>query len=220
MRHTSCIPHPAHNIPHTTTRLLRSAEENALLREQLAAKDKEIEELTKALGKTKVGTGPPVVGLWTSHNKKVVRKVFEGPNDGCYYKTNTGNKIYLDPDEWDEMSEANVEKRIAAHEAKADSKIIGLHTSKDKKKVRPVFQGPKNGIFIETKNAKTMLKPGDYEPMDADEVNKRIEEHEAWLVRVRVRVRVRRALACCKVLSVCVCLCVLLLAFVAVSSGR
>ena len=140
--------------------------------------------------------------------------MFEGPNEGCYYKTDTDNKIYLDDDERVVMSEADVEKRIAAHEAKADSKIIGLHTSKDKKKVRPVFQGPKNGIFIETKNAKTMLKPGDYEPMDADEVNKRIEEHEAWLVRVRVRVR--RALACCKVLSVCV---VCVWAFVAVSES-
>jgi len=190
VRHTSRIPHPASRIPHITSRLLRSPEVVNKLREILAAKDKEIEELTKALGKTKVGTGPrpegryqpnPVVGLWTSHNKKVVRKVFEGTNQGCYYKTDTGNKIYLDDDEWVVMSEADVEKRIAAHEAKANEKIIGLHTSKDKKKVRAVFQGPKNGIYIHTNKAKTMLKPGDYERMDADEVNKRIEEHEAWL---------------------------------------
>ena len=60
MRHTSRIPHPAHNIPHLTSRLLCSAKENALLREQLAAndnfrrkqlaaKDKQIEELTEAI---------------------------------------------------------------------------------------------------------------------------------------------------------------------------
>ena len=171
-------------IPHPASRLLRSPEVVEVvdkLREIKAAEAKEIEELRKAFDKTKVSTGPPVVGLWTSHNKKVVRKVFEGTNQGCYYKTDTGNKIYLDDDEWVVMSEADVEKRIAAHEAKANEKIIGLHTSKDKKKVRAVFQGPKNGIYIHTNKAKTMLNPGDYEPMDEDEVTKRIEEHEAWL---------------------------------------
>ena len=194
MCHTSLIPHPAHNIPHLTSRLLRSAKENDLLREQLAAKDKqieelrkakdkEIEELRKAFDKTKVGTGPPVVGLWTSHNKKVVRKVFEGPNEGCYYKTDTDNKIYLDNDEWVVMSEADVEKRIASHHktVSADVTVVGLWTSADKKKVRAVLMGPKGGTYILTEKAKTMLKPGDYEPMDADEVNKRIEAHDIWL---------------------------------------
>ena len=161
-----------------------SAEEVTKLREQVAAmkeRIEELEELTEQLNMTKVGTGPPVVGLWTSHNKKVVRKVFEGPNEGCYYKTDTGNKIYLDGDEWVVMSEADVEKRIAAHEAKADSTVAGLHTSKDKKKVRAVFKGPKGGTYILTEKAKTVVKDGDYEPMDEAEVNKRIEEHEAWL---------------------------------------
>ena len=110
-----------------------------------------------------------------------MRKVFEGPNEGCYYKTDTGNKIYLDGDEWVVMSEADVENRIAAHEAKADSTVAGLHTSKDKKKVRAVFKGPKGGTYILTEKAKTVVKDGDYEPMDEAEVNKRIEEHEAWL---------------------------------------
>ena len=152
------------------------------LREIKAAEAKEIEELRKAFDKTKVSTGPPVVGLWTSHNKKVVRKVFEGPNEGCYYKTDTDNKIYLDDDEWVVMSEADVEKRIAAHEAKADSKIIGLHTSKDKKKVRSVFKGPKGGVFIMTPGGhRTQVEATEYEPMEEAEVNERIAAHEAWL---------------------------------------
>ena len=72
MRHTSCIPHPAHNIPHLTSRLLCSAEENALLREELAAQDKQIEELTKQLDnvnvKSGVRSGSKVIGLWTHHS--------------------------------------------------------------------------------------------------------------------------------------------------------
>ena len=83
MRHTSRIPHPAYNIPHTTSRLLRSAEENDQLREQLAAKDKQIEELTKQLDNVKVKSGIKV-GLWTSENMQHMRAVFKGPDGGTY----------------------------------------------------------------------------------------------------------------------------------------
>ena len=83
VRHTSCIPHPAHNIPHLTSRLLRSAEENHQLREQLAAKDKQVEELTRqldlniSLATKPKSTGSKVIGLWTHHNQKTVREVLQ-----------------------------------------------------------------------------------------------------------------------------------------------
>ena len=53
------------------------------------------------------------------------------------------------------QEEAEVYKRIAEHAEAGlnkplEVKIIGLHTSKDKKKVRAVFQGPKGGVFIIT----------------------------------------------------------------------
>ena len=102
--------------------MLRSPEVVDKLRKIYVAEfneiDKEVEELRKALDKTKVGTEPPVVGLWTSQNKKLVRKVYKGRSKGCYYKTDGDNKRYLDDDEWVVMSEADVEKRIAAHEDK------------------------------------------------------------------------------------------------------
>ena len=84
------------------------------------------------------------------------------------------------------MSEADVEKHIAAaakaDEAKADSKIIGLHTSKDKKKVRPVFMGPKGGVFIITPGGhRTPVEATEYEEMEEAEVYERMAAWEAWL---------------------------------------
>jgi hypothetical protein len=74
------------------------------------------------------------------------------------------------------MAQLNLAKAVAA-----DITVVGLHTSVDKKKVRAVFKGPKGGTYILTEKARTVVKDGDYEKMDEAEVNKRIEEHEAWL---------------------------------------
>ena len=149
--------------------------------------DKQIEELTKQLDnvnvKSGVRSGSKVIGLWTHHSGKIVREVFEGPMGGIYYLTDSGNKTKLNKGDFEEMEEAEVHKRIAEHEApKVELTVIGLHTSKDKQKVRAVFKGPKDGVFIITPGGnRTRVEDGEYEPMDEAEVNKRIEAHEAWL---------------------------------------
>ena len=85
------------------------------------------------------------------------------------------------------QEEAEVYKRIAEHAEAGlnkplEVKIIGLHTSKDKKKVRSVFKGPKGGVFIMTPGGhRTQVEATEYEPMEEAEVNERIAAHEAWL---------------------------------------
>ena len=112
-----------------------------------------------------------------------MREVFQGPMGGIYYLTDSGNKTKLKEGDFEEMSEAEVHKRIVEHEApNVELTVIGLHISKDKKKVREVFKGPKDGVFIITPGGnRTRVEDGEYEPMDEAEVNKRIEAHEAWL---------------------------------------
>ena len=67
--------------------MLCSAAENAHLRQQLAAKDehlaakdKQIEELTKLLNNinVKVKVGPKIVGLYGNKDGTIVRAVYEG----------------------------------------------------------------------------------------------------------------------------------------------
>ena len=186
----SLPPHLCHRISATASCLLRSAEENALLREQLAAKDKQnadqakqIAELMEQLNLAK--SGHRIIGIWTSLDERRVAEVYEGPQGGTYYYSETGNRMTLNDDKRIEfMSEEDVKKRkIALHHkaVSADITVVGLHTSVDKKKVRAVFMGPKGGTYILTDKAKTVVKDGDYEPMDKAEVNKRIEAHDAWL---------------------------------------
>ena len=195
-RHQRCsCEHSRHRIPataslppHLTSRLLRSAEENVLLREQLAAKDKQNADKDKQIAElmaqvSLAKSGHRIIGIWESMDKRRVTEVYEGPQGGAYYLSETGNRMTLNDDSRIEfMSEEDVKKRISSHKAvSADITVVGLHTSVDKKKVRAVFMGPKGGTYILTDKAKTVVKDGDYEPMDKAEVNKRIEAHDAWL---------------------------------------
>ena len=184
----SLPPHLCHRISATASCLLRSAEENALLREQLAAKDKQNADKDKQIAElmaqvSLAKSGHRIIGIWESMDKRRVTEVYEGPQGGAYYLSETGNRMTLNDDSRIEfMSEEDVKKRISSHKAvSADITVVGLHTSVDKKKVRAVFMGPKGGTYILTDKAKTVVKDGDYEPMDKAEVNKRIEAHDAWL---------------------------------------
>ena len=94
--------------------MLRSPEVVAKLREIFATKDKEIEELTKQLSGAKVSK-PECVGLWTSKDQQTVRKVLRGPKNGIYTQTEAGTKMF-NPEDWVEMTEAEADRRIAAHE--------------------------------------------------------------------------------------------------------
>ena len=113
----SLPPHPCHRISATASCLLRSAEENALLREQLAAKDKQnadqakqIAELMAQLSLAK--SGHRIIGIWTSLDERRVAEVYEGPQGGTYYYSETGNRMTLNDDKRIEfMSEEDVKKR-------------------------------------------------------------------------------------------------------------
>ena len=121
MRHASRIPHPASRIPHPASRLLRSPEVVDKLREILAAKDKEIEELTKQLGNVKVKAEDKIVGLYGNKDGTIVRAVYQGADKGNYTKNPGGGKKYLkttDADNWVVMDEDTVNERVAAHDAK------------------------------------------------------------------------------------------------------
>ena len=107
-------------IPSTedVTKLL--AEKDAII----AAKDKEIEELTKLLGNVKVKPGPKNVGLYGNADGTIVRAVHEGDGGGHFTLLPSGGKKYLkatDADNWVVMEEEEVNTRVAAHEAKMAS---------------------------------------------------------------------------------------------------
>ena len=106
-------------IPLTISRLLCSAAEDAHLRQQLAAKDehlaakdKQIEELTKKLANVQVKAtpaNPKVAGVYGNKDGTIVRAVYEGirkkeGDDKAYYIfLPGGQKQYLtvnDQDKW------------------------------------------------------------------------------------------------------------------------
>ena len=85
-------PHnPLSPVPITIRSRLSACSANELLaaKETIAAQAKQIEELTKQLGKVKVKAQPNAecVGLWTSKDKQTVRKVFAGPRGGFHMLT-------------------------------------------------------------------------------------------------------------------------------------
>ena len=91
------------------------------LREIFAAKDKEIEELTKQLGNVKVKAEDKIVGLYGNKDGTIVRAVYQGADKGNYTKNPGGGKRYLkttDADNWVPMDEDTVKERVAAHDAK------------------------------------------------------------------------------------------------------
>ena len=99
-------------------------------KEILAAKNKEIEELRKALGKVKMKPEPIIGGLYGNKDGTIVRAVYKGtgksqtPNaDQAYFTWNPGGntKKYLkteDKDNWKFMEEDEVKAAVAEHEAK------------------------------------------------------------------------------------------------------
>ena len=104
--------------------------ENAKLRAQLAAKDKEIEELTqqllKANVKANVKAGPMIVGLYGNDTGTIVRAVNEGTGKGAEKSYFTYNRIkkYLksdDADNWVFMEEEAVLAAVAAHDEKMNN---------------------------------------------------------------------------------------------------
>ena len=109
--------------------------------------------------------------------------MYEGPQGGTYYYSEKGTRMTLNDDKRIEfMSEEDVKQRISSHKAvSADVTVVGLWTSQDKKKVRPVLKGPKGGTYYYSEKSKTAVQEGKYDEMDEDEVNKRIAAHEAWL---------------------------------------
>ena len=100
--------------------------ENAKLRAQLAAKDKEIEELTqqllKANVKANVKAGPMIVGLYGNDTGTIVRAVNEGTGKGA--EKSYRIKKYLksdDADNWVFMEEEAVLAAVAAHDEKMNN---------------------------------------------------------------------------------------------------
>ena len=96
---------------------------SAALRALLATNDKEmaddketIEELTKQLRAAKLNSKHECVGLYTTKKKDDVRKVYLGPMGGIYTETKGGSKPKPDDADWERMPEAEVDRRIAAHE--------------------------------------------------------------------------------------------------------
>ena len=71
--------------------------------------------LSKQLSDAKVDSKAVCVGLWKSKDKQTLRKVFRGPKGGIYTQTAAGTKIA--PEEWEPMEEAEVDDKMAAHEA-------------------------------------------------------------------------------------------------------
>ena len=74
------------------------------------------------------------------------------------------------------MDPEDVETRL---QAGADVQVVGLWTSADNTKVRPVFKGPKNGTYYLTKKSKRMLTDEQYVKMDKADVFARIAAYEA-----------------------------------------
>jgi len=101
----------------------------AKIRDLFDAQNKEIQELTKALGKVKVKE-PKIVGLYGNKDGTIVREVYEGTGKGgspgaekAYFTWNPGktSKKYLkseDSDNWKFMDEDEVLAAVADHEAK------------------------------------------------------------------------------------------------------
>ena len=185
----SLPPHLCHRISATASCLLRSAEENALLREQLAAKDKQNADKDKQIAElmaqvSLAKSGHRIIGIWDEHGQAPRHRGVRGA---------PGWRLLPQRDRQQDDPQRRLAHRVherggreeahlPAHKAvSADITVVGLHTSVDKKKVRAVFMGPKGGTYILTEKAKTVVKDGDYEPMDKAEVNKRIEAHDAWL---------------------------------------
>ena len=81
---------------------------------------KKIEELQLVVEKmTKLNVkaaqpNAPCAGLWTSKDKQTVRKVFAGPRGGFHMLT--PSKVTLKIGDWQDVTEAEAERRIAAHE--------------------------------------------------------------------------------------------------------
>ena len=102
-----------------------SAELRAQLAEQLAAKDEQIDALTKQVGtlnvKLNVKPGPKIVGVYTNEHVTIMRAVYQGTGK-AYFTYNPGgtSKKYLKPDDdksWRFEEEEEVLARVAAHEA-------------------------------------------------------------------------------------------------------
>ena len=122
-------------IPLTISRLLCSAAENAHLRQQLAAKDKQIEELTKKLANVQVKAtpaDPKVVGVYGNKDGTIVRAVYEGTRSTAsgstaYYTfLPGGKKQYLtvkEEDKWHFEDEEKV-KTIGAVNWKMRKRIM------------------------------------------------------------------------------------------------
>ena len=82
----------------------------------MATKDKQIDALTKQLRKVKVDSKDVCVGLYKTKDKQTVRKVYQGPMGGIYTETKGGSKPKPDDADWEQMTEAEADRRIAAHE--------------------------------------------------------------------------------------------------------
>ena len=77
---------------------------------------KQIEELTKKLSAARVDSKAECIGLYTTKDKQTVRKVYQGPMGGIYTETKGGSKSKPDAADWERMTEADADIRIAAHE--------------------------------------------------------------------------------------------------------
>ena len=107
-----------------------SAELRAQLAEQLAAKDEQIDALTKQVGtlnvKLNVKPGPKIVGQYGNRAGTIMRAVYEGTGKGAekaYFTMNPGgtSKKYLkstDDDNWVRKEAEDVLAALAAHETK------------------------------------------------------------------------------------------------------
>ena len=123
-------PHCCHRLFCSLPECPGSPEMVAKIRDLFTAQNKEIEELTKALGKVKVKPDAKIVGLYGNKDGTIVRKVYEGtgkskaPGGGkVYFTWNPGgsSKKYLDSkdeDNWKFMDEDEVNAAVAEHEAK------------------------------------------------------------------------------------------------------